>query len=48
MHRHSTPIGAFTSRMGAGFAVEFRESPSLTVSLRTLPRQRTIIVLKGV
>ena len=48
MHRHSTPIGAFTGRIGAGFAVEFRDSPSLTVSLRTLPRQRTIIVLKGV
>jgi L-ascorbate metabolism protein UlaG (beta-lactamase superfamily) len=48
MHRHSTPIGAFTGRMGEGFAVEFRDSPSLTVSLRTLPRQRSIIVLKGV
>lgn len=48
MHRHSTPIEAFTGGMGPGFAVEFRDSPSLTVSLRTLPRQRTIIVLKGV
>ena len=48
MHRHSTPIGAFTGRMGPAFTVEFRDSPTLTVSLRTLPRQRTIIVLKGV
>jgi hypothetical protein len=48
MHRHSMPIGAFTGRMGPALTVEFRDSPTLTVSLRTLPRQRTIVVLKGV
>lgn len=48
MHRHSTAIGEFTSRMGDGFAVEFRPTRSLKVSLRTLPNRPTIIVLDGV
>jgi L-ascorbate metabolism protein UlaG (beta-lactamase superfamily) len=48
MHRHSTPIGEFTGMMGDDFAVEFRDSRSLTVSLRTLPSRPTIIVLRGV
>jgi L-ascorbate metabolism protein UlaG (beta-lactamase superfamily) len=48
MHRHSTPIGEFTSMMGEGFAVEFRPSRSLKVSVKTLPSRPTIIVLEGV
>ncbi len=48
MHRHSTPIGEFTGRMGDDFAVEFRSSRSLTVSLKTLPDRPTIIILEGV
>ena len=48
MHRHSTPIGEFTARMGEGFKVEFRPSRSLTVSLKTLPSRPTIVVLEGV
>lgn len=48
MHRHSTPIGEFTSMMGEGFAVEFRPSRSLNVSLKSLPSRPTIIVLEGV
>jgi L-ascorbate metabolism protein UlaG (beta-lactamase superfamily) len=48
MHRHSTPIGEFTSMMGEGFKVEFRPSRSLKVSLKTLPGRPTIIVLEGV
>lgn len=48
MHRHSTPIGEFTGLMGDDFAVEFRDSRSLSVSLRTLPSRPTIVVLKGV
>ncbi|MBT1157630.1 MBL fold metallo-hydrolase [Aminobacter anthyllidis] len=48
MHRHSTPIGEFTAMMGDGFAVEFRDSRSLKVSLRSLPDRPTIIVLEGV
>jgi L-ascorbate metabolism protein UlaG (beta-lactamase superfamily) len=48
MHRHSTPIGEFTGMMGDDFAVEFRDSRSLTVSLKNLPNRPTIIVLQGV
>lgn len=48
MHRHATPMGEFTGRMGDAFAVEYRDSPSLTVSLRNLPRRPTIVILKGV
>ena len=48
MHRHATPMGEFTGRMGDAFAVEYRDSPSLAVSLRSLPRRPTIVILKGV
>lgn len=48
MHRHSTPIGEFTGMMGDGFAVEFRNSRSLKVSLRSLPPRPTIVILDGV
>jgi len=48
MHRHSTPIGAFIGLMGDAFAVEFPDSRSLDVSMRTLPSRPTIIVLNGV
>ncbi|MBO6540090.1 MAG: MBL fold metallo-hydrolase [Rhizobiaceae bacterium] len=42
MHRNSTPLSEFTSRMGSEFALEFMEGNSFTVSLRTLPRRPTI------
>ena len=48
MHRHSTPIGEFTAMMGENFAVEFRDSRSLTVSVGNLPARPTIVVLDGV
>ncbi|SUU88058.1 L-ascorbate metabolism protein UlaG (beta-lactamase superfamily) [Aminobacter aminovorans] len=48
MHRHSTAIGEFTGMMGDGFAVEFRNSRSLKVSLRSLPARPTIVILDGV
>ena len=48
MHRHSTPIGEFTGMMGEDFAVEFRNSRSLKVSLKTLPDRPTVVVLEGV
>lgn len=48
MHRHATPIGEFTGRMGDDFAVEFRSSRSLSVSLKSLPDRPTIIILEGV
>lgn len=48
MHRHSTPIEEFTLRMGEGFAVDFRDGPSLELSMRSLPQRPTIIILDGV
>jgi len=48
MHRHATAIGEFTGRMGNGFAVEFRPSRSLEVSLKTLPDRPTIVILEGI
>lgn len=48
MHRHSTPMGEFLGLMGEKFAVDYRSGRSLTVSLRNLPKQPTIVVLDGV
>ncbi|PSM19472.1 MULTISPECIES: MBL fold metallo-hydrolase [Nitratireductor] len=48
MHRHSTPIGEFLSMMGENFAVDFSSERSFTVSLASLPRQPTILILDGV
>jgi L-ascorbate metabolism protein UlaG (beta-lactamase superfamily) len=48
MHRHSTPLGEFTAMMGEGWAVDIRDSRSLSISLRSLPGRPTIVVLQGV
>ena len=48
MHRHSTPIGEFLGLMGEGFAADFRQERSITLSLGTLPRRPTIVILQGV
>lgn len=48
MHRHSTPIGEFLSMMGENFAVDFSSERGFTVSLASLPRRPTILVLDGV
>ena len=48
MHRHSTPIGEFLSMMGENFAVDFSSERSFTVSLASLPRRPTILILDGV
>jgi L-ascorbate metabolism protein UlaG (beta-lactamase superfamily) len=48
MHRFSTPISAFAARIGEGFAVDYRESRSIELSLRSLPRQPTVMILEGV
>lgn len=48
MHRFSTSIEAFSALMGERFAVERHPSRSFAVSLRSLPRQATILVLEGV
>ncbi|MGE0500919.1 MAG: MBL fold metallo-hydrolase [Rhizobiaceae bacterium] len=48
MHRHATPIQEFLGMMGEGFAVDFRDERSLTVSMKTLPSRPTIVVLEGI
>lgn len=48
MHRHATPIGEFTAMMTKDFAVEFRDSRSLKVSVKSLPSRPTIVILRGV
>jgi L-ascorbate metabolism protein UlaG (beta-lactamase superfamily) len=48
MHRHSTPIEEFLHLMGGKFAVDFSGERSFKVSLATLPRRPTILVLSGV
>lgn len=48
MHRHSTSIREFTSGMGEAFDVDFRDSRSLKVSMKTLPSRPTIVILDGV
>lgn len=48
MHRFSTPIGQFAAMIGETFAVEYRDSRSFAVSLRSLPRRPTVLILQGV
>jgi L-ascorbate metabolism protein UlaG (beta-lactamase superfamily) len=48
MHRFSTPIPQFVSMLDEAFTVEFRDSRSFTVSLRSLPRRPTVLILEGV
>jgi len=48
MHRHSTPLGEFTARMGEQYEIDMRDSRSIVVSLKTLPRRPTIVVLRGI
>lgn len=48
MHRFSTPISQFVARLDDAFAVEFRDSRSINISLRSLPRRPTVVILQGV
>ncbi len=48
MHRHATPLGEFTRRMGETFDVRMSQDSAVALSLRDLPRRPTILVLKGV
>jgi L-ascorbate metabolism protein UlaG (beta-lactamase superfamily) len=48
MHRFSTPIPQFVSMLDEAFTVEFRDSRTLKVSLRSLPRRPTVVILEGV
>lgn len=48
MHRRGRSIGSFLDLFGEDFGREFRTEDQLTVSLRTLPRKPTIVILNGV
>lgn len=48
MHRRGPPIDRFLSMFDEDFAVSFADTESVEVSIRSLPRQPTILVLKGV
>ncbi len=48
MHRRGMAISSFIAMMGDGFATEFKEGRSFTVSLATLPKRPTILVLEGI
>lgn len=48
MHRRGRAISSFITMMGDGFATDFRSGRSFTVSLATLPRRPTILVLEGI
>lgn len=48
MHRRGPPIDRFLSMFGQGFDVSFGDTASVEVSIRSLPRRPTILVLKGV
>ncbi len=48
MHRRGMSINSFLDLFGNDFAHEFRSQDNLTVTLRDLPKQPTIIILSGV
>lgn len=48
MHRRGSSINSFLNLFGSDFAHEFRLDESITVSLRNLPKQPTIVILSGV
>ena len=48
MHRRGRTIASFIAMMGEKFATDFRDEQSFTVSLRTLPRRPTILILAGI
>ena len=48
MHRRGRPLSQFITMMGEDFETDYRLEDGFTVSLRTLPRRPTIIVLQGV
>lgn len=48
MHRFGTPLPTLLSRLRGEFATDERLGRSLTISVGTLPKQSTVIVLDGV
>jgi L-ascorbate metabolism protein UlaG (beta-lactamase superfamily) len=48
MHRFGTPVEDFMARMKNQFAIDRRFERSLSISLDTLPKEPTIVILDGV
>jgi L-ascorbate metabolism protein UlaG (beta-lactamase superfamily) len=48
MHRLGTPLQDFVRRVGSQFEVEIKAGPSFSVSLETLPKTPTVVILEGV
>jgi L-ascorbate metabolism protein UlaG (beta-lactamase superfamily) len=48
MHRFMTPLSDFMQKIGQSFAIDQRTQRTLTMSLNTLPRAPTVIILDGV
>lgn len=48
MHRFSTPLQEFVRRMDGKFEIEIKPERAFTVSVGTLPRKPTIVILDGV
>lgn len=47
MHRQGAIAQRFIDMMGEDFAVDYRSEPGFVVSMRTLPKQPTIVVVQG-
>jgi L-ascorbate metabolism protein UlaG (beta-lactamase superfamily) len=48
MHRFMTPLGDFMQKIGKQFEIDQRTAQTLRISLDTLPRTPTVIILDGV
>lgn len=48
MHRRGPVVDSFVKMFGPGFDAQYATSPSMTVSLRSLPRKPLIYILQGV
>ncbi|GAB1583242.1 MBL fold metallo-hydrolase [Phyllobacterium phragmitis] len=47
MHRFAMPMDRFIALMGEGFTADYRDSDTMEISLSTLPRRPTVVVLQG-
>lgn len=48
MHRFMTPLSDFMQKIGRSFEIDQRTQRTLTISLGTLPKAPTVIILDGV
>lgn len=48
MHRFMTPLSDFMTKIGKQFEIDQRSARTLTISLNTLPKTPTVIILNGV